>query len=86
MKIFCPVMNQLPAWSRVAVERSAAMSLPASGSVMSMLPQARPAAISAISSRQRVRKMRPVAGSSSVEPSSSDSTSMAMAMPPWKPL
>ncbi len=86
MKIFWPVMNQLPASSRVAVARSAAMSLPASGSVMSMLPQARPLAISAISSRQRVFTIRPVAGSRSVVPSNIDSTIIASAMAPWKPL
>ena len=81
MKIFWPVSVQRPAASRRPTARSAAMSLPASGSVMSMLPQARPAAISAISSAQRVRRTRPVLASSSVEPSSSDSTSIAIAMP-----
>ena len=82
MKIFWPVIDHCPAASCVAVVRSAAMSLPASGSVMSMLPQARPAAISAISSGQRVFKMRPVAGSTSVVPSNIDSTIIASAIAP----
>ncbi len=60
MKIFWPLTVQLPSGSWRPTARSAAMSLPASGSVMSMLPHARPVAISAISSRKRVDRMMPV--------------------------
>jgi len=54
------------------------------GSVMSMLPHARPSAISAISRRQRVPTMLPPP-SSSVEPSRSENMSIAIAVPAWKP-
>ncbi len=49
---------------------------------MSMLPQAWPLAISPISFGQRVRTMSPVEGSCSVDPSSIDSTSIPIAVPP----
>ena len=54
MKIFWPLTVQLPSASCSPTVRSAAMSLPASGSVMSMQPQASPRAISPISSAKRV--------------------------------
>ncbi len=85
MKIFSPLTNQSPLSSCTARQRSAAMSEPASGSVMSMQPHASPATISSIICRNRVSTIRPVSASISVLPSRSEKTSAAIAIPPWKP-
>ena len=85
MKIFCPVTNQLPSASCSALVRRRAMSLPASGSVMSMQPQASPRTISSMKLRKRVSRMVPWSGSIFVDPSRTLNSSIAIAMPPWKP-
>ena len=77
--------RQLP-WSSWTPRASMdAMSLPAPGSVMSMLPQASPSMISSMAFWKRVLLISNVLSSTSVDPSQIDISSMAMAMPPWKP-
>ena len=80
MKIFSPVTNQLPFSSSTPTAFRRAMSLPASGSVMSMQPHAFPSRISSISFEKRVEEMLPF--SVVVVPSVSENISIAIAMPP----
>ena len=80
MKIFWPVTNQLPSSSCSPTARRRAMSLPASGSVMSMQPHASPLAISSSCCEKRVSTIRLF--SKVVVPSRIENTSIAIAIPP----
>ena len=72
MKIFWPVTVQEPSSPCSPRVRMAPMSLPASGSVMSMQPQARPLAICSICSAKRVDTRVFFSASMTVLPSSSE--------------
>ncbi len=85
MEIFWPVTVQLPSAASSPRQRRAAMSEPASGSVMSMLPQDSPARMLSITSRKRTSVKPGSSGSKPAEPSMIENISAAMAIPPWKP-
>ena len=85
MKIFWPVRRQTPSLPSTARVLIAAMSLPQSGSVMSIEPQALPVVSSSMAVRQRVSRIWPLAGSKRVVPSRIEKSMSAIAIPPWNP-
>jgi hypothetical protein len=85
MKIFWPVTVQTPSAPSSAAAAQPAMSEPASGSVMSMQPQALPAAISRSPSRSASVMRGPSASKVGASPRASRRAASPCAMPPWKP-